>query len=101
MIMDEEVVFYQIRIFKKGQIEIMQNVYHHALIQGNFWLYFRRSASKNVGLTTVGCRCVKDAYKIDILYEQPYFDIEQRLGLNSPSKLIIDGVEAATGERIH
>jgi hypothetical protein len=66
--------WYQIQLFKKGKIEIFQNVFHHrtSVEEGETYIEIHHSRIHNIGLKTLSTRKISDCYDVKIINEPDY-----------------------------
>jgi hypothetical protein len=82
---------YQIRIYKKGKIEIFQNVESHRMrTEGVLTMCIEYNDHKNgkAGVMSVAHRTVDDAYKIETV-ENPQYEFNS--SFPKETKIIING----------
>jgi len=76
-----ETKFYQIRLFSRGEIEIFQNVFNHAVKVDEKCVSFIRikySSSKNTGSYTVSDREITNVYDLQIVECAEFLPNEER-----------------------
>jgi len=66
--------WYQIQLFKKGKIEIFQNVFTHRTTneEGQIFIEIQHSSTQNRGVKTVSVRNLSECYEVKILNDPDY-----------------------------
>lgn len=83
--------FYQIRLFKKEEIEIFQNVFFHKVIMENgkmVMVHIKYSSSKNIGSCTVSTRLLDDVYDVQVI-DTPEYEFKSAFPVGT--KITING----------